>query len=429
MAVRFVVVEGRDQGRTIEVPEGGRVILGRSKDVDVPFNDKVLSRRHARIEVRERIALLYDLESSNGTYVNGEQIAERQLCHGDRIKLGRHVLEVEVPLAWQTRDSEAGYVSSCIGPRPVVFCNKCYLAIRESESILDPTLGTLCVNCAGGDEFPLDMIEGFRLGEILGNGRLGPIFKAKHLSLDKEVAVKIVHSERAVDEVTVWRFVREAKIGGRLHHANIIEMYDAGCSEGHYYISMEYFESESLADRIESDGPLGVLAAVTVGAWVADALAYAHAQGVVHRNLTPRAVLIGPDGAVKLGGFGLARFLEPDDDEVTGQGEPVGTLCYMPPEQLADASNVDHRADIYGLGALLYHALAGAPPFLASSVAGILENVKRGALTPLQQARPDCPGELVTIIAHCLAHEPVHRYQSAVDLRWALQQIVTSLST
>ncbi|GIW72435.1 MAG: hypothetical protein KatS3mg102_1977 [Planctomycetota bacterium] len=418
MLLQLRAIKGRERGRTLQLEDGAIAVMGRAPDVEFSFDDRMMSRRHARFEARDGVVIVTDLNSSNGTWVNGERVRERRLAHGDRLRIGGHVFHVELP-------HEASAGPGPRRPRQVAFCARCYAAVPLAEASADPTgAGALCPGCAGGDAFSPDIIEGFKLGQRLGADSLGPVFLAYHLTLHKKVAIKIITAERAVDEVALRRFIREAKIGGRLFHPHIVEMYDAAQAGGHYYISMEYVGGESLRQRLERQGPLPAGEAVRIGAALAAALAYAHERGVIHRNVRPGSVLLGEAGQVKLGDFGLARLLSPDEPRLTPPGEPLGTLCYMAPEQLEDAGAADARSDVFGLGATLYHALAGSPPFLAPSIPEILANVRSGALVPLRQARPDLPAELVTAIAHCLAHEPAHRYQSAAELAQALRRLL-----
>jgi tRNA A-37 threonylcarbamoyl transferase component Bud32 len=409
------VIKGREKGRVVELDDGDVLVVGRAKDAELAFDDKLMSRRHARFMARDGAVVLTDLGSSNGCWVNGDRVTECRLAHGDRLKIGAHVFDFES--AGATSSSALPY-----GPRPVVFCEVCYAAVPAPNAVQSPGGGWLCPSCVDGSRsLPPDIIDGYTLGEKLGQGRLGPVYRARHESLDKQVAIKIVHSDRMIDEIALRRFIREAKIGGRLFHPNIVEFYDAAECRGHYYISMEFVEGETLAERIQEQQQLPAREVAALGACIAGALAYAHRQGVIHRNLRPQSILLGYDGRIKLSDFGFARLKDPGEPPLTPPGEAVGTLCYMPPEQLEDASSVDARADIFGLGATLYHALVGAPPFVAATFQQMQENVRRGALVPLQQSRPDVPAELATTIAHCLAHERGHRYQTADELTQALQ--------
>lgn len=426
MPIKLHIVKGKEPGQVLTVPDGGSLIIGRSKNADVCLDDQMLSRQHMKVEARLGVAIVSDLASSNGTYLNGERVKESRLATGDKIKIGSHIFHVELgdgmTGADGSRAAAAGGLGALAGAqkREVVFCSQCYRATTTAEA--KETIGGtyLCPDCADGQPFPEGMIEGFKIAQKIGQGKLGPVFKARHLALMKYVAIKIIRHERAVDENVVRRFVREAKIGGRLFHPNILEMYDAAVSQGqHYYVTMEWIDGDTLGERITAAGAQAPLEVLKIGAKIAEALAYAHSQKVVHRDVRPAHIFLGKKGDVKLGGFGLARPLEGATEEfgeITPVGEGKGTLYYIPPEQLADAHAADHRADIYALGAAMYHAIAGTPPFDAPSVGETIENVKAGRFLTLDKARADCPPEVAAVVHYAMNHDRAHRFQSAAEL-------------
>jgi tRNA A-37 threonylcarbamoyl transferase component Bud32 len=435
MPIKLHVVKGKEPGQVLTVPDGGSLVIGRSKNADICLDDQMLSRQHVKVEARAGIAIVSDLASSNGTFLNGERVKESRLATGDQIKIGGHIFHVELGEGMSgadgSRAAAAGGLRALSGPPPVrkevVFCSNCFRATHKDDA--QESLGGtyLCFDCADGRPFPEGMIEGFKIGAKLGQGKLGPVFKARHLALMKYVAIKIIRSERAVDENVLRRFMREAKIGGRLFHPNILEMYDAAVSQAqHYFVTMEWIDGETLGERIVASGAQPPLEMLKVGAKVGEALAYAHSQKIVHRDVRPSHIFLGKKGEVKLGGFGLARPLEGAEaefGEITPAFEGKGTLYYIPPEQLADARAADHRADVYALGAALYHAIAGKPPFDAPSVGETIENVKGGRYVPLDKARPDCPPEVAAVVHYAMNHDRAHRFQSAAELLGSIRAV------
>jgi serine/threonine protein kinase len=270
------------------------------------------------------------------------------------------------------------------------------------------------------------MIEGFKIVSRIGEGRLGPLFKARHLALMKWVALKIVRSEQAVDERLLKRFAREAKIGGRLHHPNIVELYDAAQSNGHYYITLEWIEGETLEERIKSARP-DAKETLRIGGRVADALRHAfETHKVVHRNVKPGNVFLAKNGGVKLGDFGLCRSLDPAENvgEATAAGEMWGTLHYAAPEQLEDAKSVDQRADVYGLGATLYHAVTGVRPFESASIGETLERIRAGAIEPADKVvGKACPRPLALVIARAMDKDRARRFAGAGEMLAVMQSL------
>jgi len=416
-------IKGAEEGQVLVVPDGEELVIGRSKSADITLDDKLLSRKHAKISVRENAALLTDLQSSNGTYLNGERVSrETRVVSCDQIQLGTHVFQVELSVGMVgSGTSTSPSIPVPLQARTMVFCSVCYRAVPKPLAVERPGFGDVCPDCTDADTYPEDMIEGFRLLERIREGRLGVLFRARHLTLHKDVAVKIVRAERACSELVLLRYIREAKIGGRLFHPNIVEMYDAAVSRGHYYINMEYLSGETLWRSVARRGPLPIPEIVGLGASLAEALAYAHGQSVVHRDVSSACIHLSEDGRPKIGDFGLGKLELPDEESATPTGESVGSLCFVAPEQLTDATSVDHRVDIFGLGASLYHALTGAPPFAARTVGEMLENRKGGVVLPLTSSRQDCPDALATIVTHCLAESPAHRYQTAQELADALR--------
>ncbi len=433
MPIKLHVVKGKEPGQVLIVPDNAAVVIGRSRTADICLDDQMLSRQHVLVESRDCSAVIVDLASSNGTFVNGERVKETRLATGDKIKIGNHILYVEVSGGATGAAGSAVAARGGLGAlagarrREVVFCGRCWRASTTDEAVEQLGGAWLCWDCADGRPFPEDMIEGFKILERLGAGKLGPTFKARHLALVKTVAIKIIRSERAVDENVLRRFVREAKIGGRLFHPNIVEMYDAAVSNGHYYITMEYVEGETLDARIARVGRLAPAEALSIAARVAEALAYAHAQKVVHRDVRPANIFLAKSGDVKLGGFGLARELEEAElGEITPAREGKGTVPYAAPEQLDEARSVDARADVYALGATMYHALAGAPPFVAASVGETIENVRAGRYVPLERLDPPVPASVAQVVETAMHRDRASRYPSAEALLEAIRALSTA---
>ena len=425
MSLKLHVVKGREPGQVIVVPDDSKVVIGR-KNADVCLDDQMLSRQHMMIELRGGQATIADLGSSNGTFLNGDKIAESRLSHGDKIKIGGHILHVELASgaagAVGAAEAAQGGVQAIMGAalarREVVFCMTCCRTIPV-EQTTQIQGAPYCIDCAEGTTVPESLIEGFKIVQRLGDGRLGPVFKARHLALMKYVALRVVRSEQAVDERSLRRFAREAKIGGRLHHPNIVELYDAAQSHGHYYITLEFVDGETLEERIRTARP-DSRETLRIGARVADALRHAfESHKVVHRNVKPACIFLGKKGEVKLGDFGLCRSLDPQENigDATAVGEMWGTLHYMAPEQLEDARGVDQRADVYGLGATLYHAITGVRPFESPSIGESLERIRAGAVEPADKiAGKACPRGLAALIARCMDRERSRRFQSAAEV-------------
>ena len=216
-------------------------------------------------------------------------------------------------------------------------------------------------------------------------------------------------------EDDVKRFYTEAEAAANLDHPGIVPIYEIGEHDGQHYFSMAFVEGDSLSGKL-ADGPLPPREAADLTRQIAEAIAYAHEQGVIHRDLKPGNVLLDRDSQTRVTDFGLAKRTE-GDSELTGTGQILGTASYMPPEQASGkTSQVGPLADVYSLGALLYCLLTGRPPFQAASVMDTLMQVIEQEPVPPRQLNPNIPADLETICLKCLQKETAKRYASAREL-------------
>ena len=204
-------------------------------------------------------------------------------------------------------------------------------------------------------------IGGFELLGRLGRGGMGTVLKARQVSMDRVVALKILSQKLARDEKFVKRFLREARSAARLRHPNIVQAYDAGLADGCYFFAMEYVDGEGLDAVLRREGPLDPGRALGIMEQVASALAAAHEAGIVHRDVKPSNIMIDTEGEARVTDFGLAKRTE-GDITITADGKALGTPAYAAPE-MARGKGADPRSDLYSLGATFFHVLAGRPPF------------------------------------------------------------------
>ncbi len=264
----------------------------------------------------------------------------------------------------------------------------------------------------------------YQLSERLGRGGMAEVYKAYHAALDRYVALKILHPFLGEDPEFKERFEREARNVAQLRHPNIVQVYDFEHDPEHdiYYMVMEYIDGPTLRTRLAQMSFRGerpdIQEAIRVAGTLADALAYAHARGMVHRDIKPANVMIDSEGRVVLTDFGIARIIS--GPQMTASGSMVGTPAYMSPEQgLGQAG--DHRSDIYSLGVMLYQLLTGTVPFDADTpIAVVLKHVNDPLPAP-SSLNPDIPPGLERILYRMLAKAPDERYQDvrelAADLR------------
>jgi Tol biopolymer transport system component/serine/threonine protein kinase len=269
--------------------------------------------------------------------------------------------------------------------------------------------------------------------EKLGEGGMGVVYKARDSHLDRLVALKVLPAGKVADAERKRRFVQEARSASALNHPNIVTIHDISEADGADFIVMEYVAGKSLADLIPRHG-IHLGEALKLAVPIADALAAAHAAGIVHRDFKPGNVMVGSDGRVKVVDFGLAKLADTgrgSEDDVTAvagdrprtaEGLVVGTAAYMSPEQ-ADGKRVDARSDIFSFGAVLYEMLTGRRAFQGDSQASTLAAVLRGDPKPATQVVDGLPAETDRVISRCLRKDPERRFQGMADLKVALQEL------
>ncbi len=265
---------------------------------------------------------------------------------------------------------------------------------------------------------PLEASSRFGDYELLGEiarGGMGVVFKARQVKLNRIVAVKMILAGQLASEEDVRRFYSEAEAAAKLDHPGIVPVFEVNEIQGRHYFSMGFVEGRSLHERA-SRGPLPQREAAEIVRQVARAVHYAHQQGVVHRDLKPRNILLAADGTPKVTDFGLAKRVDGGSD-LTMSGQILGTPGYMPPEQAAGRLDaVGPHSDVYSLGGVLYCLLTGRPPFQSSS---IVETIKQVLETPPASPRllnPAIDRDLETVCLKCLEKDPAHRYASAAEL-------------
>jgi hypothetical protein len=289
-----------------------------------------------------------------------------------------------------------------------------------------PELANALESCLAGIDFihgagshserPMSRLLGdFRILREIGRGGMGAVYEAEQLSLGRRVALKVLRFGSVSDPEALQRFRREAETVARLHHTNIVPIFAVGSAAGVNYYAMQFIDGPSL-DMVlrERGGPVEPQEVADWGLQAAEALVHAHARDVIHRDVKPSNLLLDCEGRIWLTDFGLAKRL--DDVTLSMSGMLLGTPRYMSPEQAAAQRTLDHRTDIYSLGATLYELATGEPVFTGTTPQDVISQILTAEPLPPRRHRPALPRDLETILMKCLAKEPVRRYASARDL-------------
>ncbi len=259
-------------------------------------------------------------------------------------------------------------------------------------------------------------IPGYQLLERLGQGAMGTVYKARQMSMNRLVAIKVLHPRLAANPEYLQRLTREAHLAARLSHNNIIQAIDVGAAGPLHYFVMELVEGQTIREILEKGKVYEEREAVEIILQIAQALQHAHRRGLIHRDVKPANIVLTTDGIAKLADLGMARET---DDAVLSQREKgiaMGTPYYMSPEQIRGRQNIDGRADLYALGATLYHMVTGKPPFLYPETERVLMAHLEEELTPPDHLNQKLSSGLGEVVEYLMAKERRRRYQKADDL-------------
>ena len=259
-------------------------------------------------------------------------------------------------------------------------------------------------------------IPGYQILGKLGAGAMATVFKARQLSLDRLVAIKVLPRKLSENAEYVERFYKEGKAAASLNHANIVQAFDVGEAGGYHYFVMEYVEGHTLYDELQTGKVFTEEEALRVVMQIARALEHAHGQGIIHRDVKPKNIMITSDGIAKLADMGLAREAADIQAAQAEAGKAFGTPYYISPEQIRGEIDIDFRADIYSLGATLYHLVTGRVPFEAPTPAGVMHKHLKAPLVPPDHINTALSGGMGQIVEVMMAKDRDRRYASTGDL-------------
>ena len=275
-------------------------------------------------------------------------------------------------------------------------------------------------------------LRGYKLGEFhllrkLGQGGMADVYLAEQASLNRQVAIKILHEDLRSDDVHLKRFVQEAKAAGGLHHPNIVQVFAIGEEDDTNYIAQEYVQGWNLREYLNRNGPPDAPTAIAIMRQVASALQAAAEAGIVHRDIKPENILITRKGEAKVTDFGLAQLSQTSEGvNLTQVGVTMGTPLYMSPEQI-NGKKLDHRSDIYSFGVTCYHMLAGQPPFHGETAMSVAVQHVNSEPRPLTERRSDLPPALCQLVHKMMSKDPDDRYSNAQAVLEDLRNIARAL--
>ncbi len=374
-----------EQPISLKIDVGQVISIGRSPQANLALDDNLVSRRHCEIEGLAGGLLIRDLRSRNGTELNGQRIAEAVARPGDHLRVGRAALLVDRQRERAPRSGtarlESGEKKRPAGAHPTKF---------------------------------LPSLPGYQLIERIAEGSNSTVFRAR-AARGGEVAIKLLEAGATAEARA--RFLRGAEALAGIDHPNVAKVIDVCDAESSSFYAMALIDGTPL-DRLLENEPLGLREALSIGIQIARALKVLHGAELVHRDLRPENVIVLHGGVAKLTGFGFVRDLSRSDD-VVGLGDPVGSTAHIAPEQATDPRSADQRSDLYALGALVFHLVAGRPPFLG----GRLECFRKVLAEPAPRLR-----ELVSttsklleaVVSQLLEKDPANRFESAEAVELAL---------
>jgi serine/threonine protein kinase len=407
MRVVLDVTAGPHEGRTFAFDQHDNFIVGRSKRAhfQLPFKDKYFSRIHFMVEVNPPHCRLMDLNSRNGTVVNGQKVTSVDLKHGDEINAGDTALRVSV------------HQSDPTTPIPRTSAQDDAVFSGPSNQVAsDKPDEKACARAA---------IHGYRILKELGRGGMGVVYQAEREVDGTVVAIKTVIPAVSGSRTQFDRFVREARILCDLDHPGIVAFLEMGDSNGQLFFVMEYVSGTDAGRLLKEHGPMPIARAAGLVCQLLHALEYAHAKDYVHRDVKPANLLVaGAPGeeVVRLADFGLARVYQASPlSGLTMMGDIGGTPTFMPPEQITHFREAKPAADQYAASATLYNLLTGKHVYdFSSNPTGQMLMILQDEPVPIQSRRSDIPKELAEVIHRALAKEPGNRFAGAKEMRRAL---------
>ena len=401
MKRQLVVIAGPESGRMFSLDDGQSLVIGRGQASNTQINDPRMSRVHCQVQVDGGKTWLLDNGSSSGTLVGGERITRHELKPGEVFQVG----DTQIRFQLETHQEASTLAGDTAFGRP-----KPQPAIAPLKDLVGTSLAH------------------YWLDAIIAAGESGMIFKAFDTDKNRVAAVKVLTPDPSHEEEQKERFVRAMRTMIDVRNPHIVQLYNAGKSGPYCWAAMEFVEGEDLTKVIQRIGIEGMLdwrEAYRVAVHVGRALHEAHQHKIIHRNVTPANILRRhKDKVCLLGDLMLAKALEGSlARQVTQPGQLIGDVPYMSPERTRDQMGVDHRSDIYGLGATLYALLTGRPPFESHSLPELIRQVRQQEPRKPREFQLSVNDKFEDMVLQMIAKRPEDRFQTPAALLRDLERI------
>jgi serine/threonine protein kinase len=404
MSLQIFVLSGPEKDRVFTLHPGDDMMLGRGANCAYKLTDPRASRSHCQLLMHGDKVTVIDNGGSGGTMVNGKAVEKQALKLGDVIRVGDTQLRLQM------------------GDFP----------LEVAMQVAEPSGNTTAQIKAGKVQKLADLngklLSHYQIAAIIGEGSSGMMFRATDVKSKTPVALKVLLPEFSTNDDEMQRFVRAMKTMLPLKHPNLVRLLAAGKTGPYCWVAMEYVAGENMAKTIERIGVAGMLDwrhGFRVAVHVARALEYAHNEQILHRNVTPKNILLEAETkTVKLGDLMLAKALEGSmAKQITRPGEILGDVAYMSPERTRSITDVDGRSDIYGLGATVYALLTGRPPFEGNSLIEKITKIRQIEPVKPTKYQLSIPHRFELCVMQMLAKRPEDRYQTATALLKELNAI------
>lgn len=385
MRAKLKISRGGTTVRRCALHPGELLEVGRGREADIRLKGLAISRRHAAFELTGDGVHVKDRGSRNGTRIDDVQMepnSEALLTGQEVVLIGPYTVEVSLSAA--------------------------------DSGVTKETRASVQALVAG---------DGIEIRHLVGRGATSTVWSGYQEALRRLIAVKVL-DRGGLDDESRERFLREGQVVGRISHKNVVQLHDLRVKDGSPFLILELVRGVSVMERLR-EGVVSIFEALEVGQNIASALNALADEGVVHRDVKPSNVLLSPDGVAKLSDFGIAKDLNAPSD-LTQAGVGLGTFSFMAPEQFQEARAVDHTADMYGLGATLYHMIAGRPPFIYTSgvnPVALVKEILESSPPRLRELRPDCPLEIADFVHRLISKEPRERPQPAEFVEAMLRKL------